>query len=369
MGGMVGAGKPHSLSGISLQHIPKYLSNFWGLDQSGLSSAVCTRREHCQHSDVELDIRFLFLSGQQLCLRFRREATVHTARQHIAFLCCVPKQAVQLLCAGRLLQEEVQLASLGGDCVQVIFNASCLRKGGPPAQLAKLGVWHGLKVRSWLLNSVATESHGVLRQSHSLRGDRMSFHYSAKDADGSYALVSSRRKGHAVCRQFALGIEGLDQYRGRIYRCLPDKEYLLCDGLGGQSFAGRKKAALSEMEMPHSDTREMGLLHFKTKRRVGRLHIEFAMPPSMQDFDQTAMLPQPLWKLYRERRWEELHVLSGTADDGTVELLLDGECIFEAKCLSDALWEVRFGPPLSHFQALGIMTGVLDNASSASFHK
>ena len=30
------------------------------------------------------------------------------------------------------------------------------------------------------------------------------------------------------------------------------------------------------------DTREMGLLHFKTKRRVGRLHIEFAMPPSMQ---------------------------------------------------------------------------------------
>ena len=25
-----------------------------------------------------------------------------------------------------------------------------------------------------------------------------------------------------------------------------------------------------------------------------------------QDFDQTAMLPQPLWKLYRERRWEEL---------------------------------------------------------------
>ena len=72
---MVGAGKPHSLSGISLQHIPKYLSNFWGLDQSGLSSAVCTRREHCQHSDVELDIRFLFLSGQQLCLRFRSVLT------------------------------------------------------------------------------------------------------------------------------------------------------------------------------------------------------------------------------------------------------------------------------------------------------
>lgn len=197
----------------------------------------------------------------------------------------------------------------------------------------------------------------------------MSFHYSAKDADGSYALVSSRRKGHAACRQFALGIEGLDLYRGRIYRCLPDKEYLLCDGLGGQSFAGRKKAAQPETEMPHSDTREMGLLHFKTKRRVGRLHIEFAMPPSMQDFDQTAMLPQPLWKLYRERRWEELQVLSGTADDGTVELLLDGERIFETRRLSDGIWEVRFGPPLSHFQAFGIMTGVLDNASSASFHK
>ena len=74
---MVGAGKPPSLRGIRLQqHIPKYFSNFWGLDQSGLSSDLCTqRREHCQHCDAELDLRFLFLSGQQLCLRFRSVLT------------------------------------------------------------------------------------------------------------------------------------------------------------------------------------------------------------------------------------------------------------------------------------------------------
>ncbi|CAE7281184.1 unnamed protein product, partial [Symbiodinium pilosum] len=77
--------------------------------------------------------------------------------------------AVQLLCVGRLLDDEVHLSSLGGDSVQVILNASCLQKGRS-AQLAELGIWHGWKVRSRLLTAVAAESHGVLQKLCSIPG-------------------------------------------------------------------------------------------------------------------------------------------------------------------------------------------------------
>ncbi|CAE7525758.1 unnamed protein product [Symbiodinium natans] len=358
MGAMMGsAKKPAPLGGLHLQH----LSSLW-TGQHGHSS---------ENRDAELCIQFLLLSGQQLCLQFRRDATVQAARHHIALICCLPSQAVQLLYAGDLLQEEVHLSSLGEDSVQVIFNASCLHKG-PGVQLAELGVWHGLKVRSLLLNPVAAESRGVLRQSCGLRGHRMSCFYTAKDADGSHTLVSARRKGHATCRQFTLGIEGLDLYCGRIYRSSGDKEYLLCDGWGGLGLSGHRKVLHSAMLQ--GEAREMGLLRFKSKRRVGLLHVEFVLPrmtpaSRTQDGLKSAPLPQSILQLYHERKLDNLQILPGTADERNVELLLKGERIFEAWVSDASHWEVKFGPPLSHFQALGIMTAVLDNASSAIFHK
>ena len=62
------------------------------------------------------------------------------------------------------------------------------------------------------------------------------------------------------------------------------------------------------------------------------------------------------------------HVLPGRVESEHVVLEFQGECVFEAQRVTDS-WEVKLRPPLSHFHAVGIMTGVLDDASSASFHK
>ena len=61
-------------------------------------------------------------------------------------------------------------------------------------------------------------------------------------------------------------------------------------------------------------------------------------------------------------------VLRGTSADSSIELQWQGSVIFEA-CSINKTWKVRFQHPLSHFQALGIMIGVLDNACLASFHQ
>jgi len=63
--------------------------------------------------------------------------------------------------------------------------------------------------------------------------------------------------------------------------------------------------------------------------------------------------------------------LRGASSETSIELQKEGgPVIFEAQRFPDADgWKLKFQHPLSHFQAFGIMIGVLDNACLATFHQ
>lgn len=103
----------------------------------------------------EPEVTLSLMSGQSIKLTLsRRDATVKAARRQIAQLCCMPEQAVQLLNAGQVLEDELLL--IGLESTQIIFDASFLRKGPLPG-VSRLGLWHGVQAsRSTALGCAET---------------------------------------------------------------------------------------------------------------------------------------------------------------------------------------------------------------------
>ncbi|CAK9004931.1 unnamed protein product [Durusdinium trenchii] len=185
-------------------------------------------------------------------------------------------------------------------------------------------------------------------------GSSSIFRYSANLDNGAFHCMNAIKKSGSVGRHFAISIEGLDQYRARIFRPLSNKEYILYDPASHTGAPG--------------EAREMGCLRLRSKRRVGPSDLDFVMPKdgTAAQFRPLA-LKESISQIYERGSLEHLQILRGTSDV-SIELRLHGEAIFEAHPM-DKTWAVRFQHPLSHFQAFGILIGVLDNACLASFHK
>lgn len=143
----------------------------------------------------------------------------------------MPEQAVHLLNAGQVLEDELLL--IGLESTQIIFDASFLRKGPLPG-VSRLGLWHGVQARLRLLNPVAsgTWMTATLREAPRLVAQKRSvaFRYTAEADDvGNLHSLSAVKKSGTSGRHFAVSIEGLDHYRARIFRPLSSKEYVLYD--------------------------------------------------------------------------------------------------------------------------------------------
>lgn len=308
----------------------------------------------------EPEVTLSLMSGQSIKLTLsRRDATVKAARRQIAQLCCMPEQAVHLLNAGQVLEDELLL--IGLESTQIIFDASFLRKGPLPG-VSRLGLWHGVQARLRLLNPVAsgTWMTATLREAPRLVAQKRSvaFRYTAEADDvGNLHSLSAVKKSGTSGRHFAVSIEGLDHYRARIFRPLSSKEYVLYDPAAS---------------MRGSEAREMGCLRLRSKRRMGPSDLDFVMPKVKEDGTAAQFRPlalkESISQIYERGNMEHLQVLQGTSADSSIELQWQGCVIFEA-CSIDKTWKVRFQHPLSHFQAFGIMIGVLDNACLASFHQ
>ncbi|CAJ1336456.1 unnamed protein product [Effrenium voratum] len=291
-----------------------------------------------------LEVHFSLLSGQVLTLTLSRKATVQAARRQIAGLCCVPDQAVHVICAGEPLPDELRLVGLE-QTLHVIFNSSRLK--GPVKGHATAGIWHGLQARALLLNPVPRGSSGE-GTFHIHEGGMQSFLYTSHEI---YSLSATKKPGGAG-RNFAIRIEGLEKYRARIHRPLSHKAYALYD------------------DATSSGAREMGVLYLRSKRRVGPSDVEFVMPRVNEDGAAACLRAssESICQRYDRGRVEHLQVLTGSCAESRIELRWQDDCIFEAQA-ADNSWAVSFQHPLSHFQAFGIMIGMLDNACLASFHK
>ncbi|CAK8997885.1 Hypothetical protein SCF082_LOCUS5391 [Durusdinium trenchii] len=266
-----------------------------------------------QPSMHSMEVTFSLLSGQSLKLTLsRRDATVKAARQQIARLCCMPEQAVHLLNEGHVLEDEA------------FKLAICL---GFPALV------FGMVYR--LVSGCSIQCLLALGQ----------LQRSVKHVRPAYSDILPTLT------------MGLDQYRARIFRPLSNKEYILYDPASHTGAPG--------------EAREMGCLRLRSKRRVGPSDLDFVMPKVREDGTAAQFRPlalkESISQIYERGSLEHLQILRGTSDV-SIELRLHGEAIFEAHPM-DKTWAVRFQHPLSHFQAFGILIGVLDNACLASFHK
>eukprot|EP00913_Durusdinium_trenchii_P025199 g23657.t1 len=286
-----------------------------------------------QPSMHSMEVTFSLLSGQSLKLTLsRRDATVKAARQQIARLCCMPEQAVHLLNEGHVLEDELHL--LGLESIQLIFDASCLRKSYLPG-ISSLGLWHGVQARFRLLNPVplgtwATATFREACQINSSTSQRSSssiFRYSANLDNGAFHCMNAIKKSGSVGRHFAISIEGLDQYRARIFRpFLALEEYILYDPASHTGAPG--------------EAREMGCLRLRSKRRVGPSDLDFVMPKVREDGTAAQFRPlalkESISQIYERGSLEHLQILRGTSDV-SIELRLHGEAIFEAHPM-DKTW-------------------------------
>lgn len=314
----------------------------------------------------ELEVSLSLMSGQSIKVSLsRRDATVKAARKQLAQLCCMPEQAVHLLHAGRVLEDELLLLDL--ESPQIIFDASYLRKGPLPG-VSRLGLWHGVEARLRLLNPVPLHPdghwvHASLRAHATPQRRAVAFRYTADvDDTGNLHYLNAIKKSGTAGRHFSISIEGLDHYRARIFRPLSNKEYILYD----------PAASVKGDAVGHA--REMGCLRLRSKRRVGPSDLDFVMPKVKEDGTAAQFRPMALKEsisqIYERGSLEHLHVLRGASSETFIELQKEGHVIFEAHRFPDADgWKLKFQHPLSHFQAFGIMIGVLDNACLATFHQ
>jgi len=316
----------------------------------------------------QLEVSLSLMSGQSIKVSLsRRDATVKAARKLLAQLCCMPEQAVHLLHAGRVLEDELLLLDL--ESPQIIFDASYLRKGPLPG-VSRLGLWHGVEARLRLLNPVPLKHpdghwvHASLRSHAACRRRAVVFRYTADvDDTGNLHYLNAIKKSGTAGRHFSISIEGLDHYRARIFRPLSNKEYILYD----------PAASVKGDAVGHA--REMGCLRLRSKRRVGPSDLDFVMPKVKEDGTAAQFRPMALKEsisqIYERGSLEHLHVLRGASSETSIELQKEGgPVIFEAQRFPDADgWKLKFQHPLSHFQAFGIMIGVLDNACLATFHQ